>query len=261
MRTLQDMLLEHHQYASIYRHAYEILEWYDVNDDVAIRLRVAPCHDRHRFNLPTADEVAVILPGVDGDNPQLSERDIVLQNRAGALQIISDLHPAYVPLYYVLLFPYGENGWHPALTLGGSSESNSTAKRLTQTRYVAYRLQVHKNEYSALLRGGRLLQRFMVDMFASIDQSRLLWFRLNQPTIRACLYSGLEDAAAQEDDNVDLHTSVILHWWTASHAATLSGFHGHRTILWTSRHIYDDDYESAVARNYARASFWTNNLR
>jgi hypothetical protein len=50
------------------------------------------------------------------------------------------------------------------------------------------------------------VQHFMVDMFASIDQSRLLWFWLNQPTIRACLYSGLEDAAAQGDDNVDLHT-------------------------------------------------------
>jgi hypothetical protein len=206
LRTLQDMLLEHHQYASIYRHAYEILERYDPNDDVAIHLRVAPGHDRRRYNLPTADEVAVILPGVDGDNTQVSQRDIVLQNRTGGLQIISDLHPAYVPLYYVLLFPYGENGWHPALTLGSSSDSDTTAKRLTRTRYVAYRLQVRENEYSALLRGGRLLQRFMVDMFASIDQSRLLWFRLNQPTIRACLYSGLEDAAAQGDDEVDLHT-------------------------------------------------------
>ena len=46
----------------------------------------------------------------------------------------------------------------------------------------------------------------MVDMFTSINQSRLLWFQLNQPTIRACLYSGLEDAAAQGDDDVDLHT-------------------------------------------------------
>jgi len=79
-------------------------------------------------------------------------------------------------------------------------------KHLTRTRYVAYRLQVRDNEYSALLRGGRLLQRFMVDMFASIDQSRLHWFCLNQPTIRACLYSGLEDAAAEGDDEVDLHT-------------------------------------------------------
>ena len=81
------------------------------------RTWVAPGHDRRRYNLPTADEVAVILPGMEGDSMQLSQRDIVLQNRAGGLQIINDLHPAYVPLYYVLLFPYSKNGWHPALSL------------------------------------------------------------------------------------------------------------------------------------------------
>ena len=57
------MLLNHHQYAPIYRHAYEILEHYDPDDDVSIRLQVAPAHDHRRYNLPTADEVAMILPG------------------------------------------------------------------------------------------------------------------------------------------------------------------------------------------------------
>jgi hypothetical protein len=202
MHLLQDMLLLHHRYAAVYQHAFEILEHYDPIDDVSIRLRVTPTHDSRRYNLPVADEVAVILPGVDGPNIQQSQRDIVLHRRAGGLQVISSLHPAYVPLYYVLLFPYGENGWHPDLRLQGDGGS----RRLTQTRYVAYRLQVRENEYSALLRGGRLLQRFAVDMFASIDQDRLFWFRRNQSTIRACLYSGLEDAVAHGDDNVDLHS-------------------------------------------------------
>ena len=205
LRTLQNMLSNNHQYAPVYRHAYEILQHYNPENDVSIRLRVAPGHDRRRYNLPTADEVAVILPGVDGSNTQLRERDIVLQNRGGALQTISDLHPAYVPLYYVLLFPFGENGWHPDLRL--RSPNNCTVgKRLTRTRYIAYQLQVRRNEYSVLLHGGRLLQRFIVDMFASIDQSRLYWLRTNQSNIRACLYSGLEDAVGDGDDDVDLHT-------------------------------------------------------
>jgi len=38
LQTLQNMLLEHHEYASIYRHVYEILERYDPNDDIAIHL-------------------------------------------------------------------------------------------------------------------------------------------------------------------------------------------------------------------------------
>ena len=206
LRILQDMLLNHHQYAAIYRHAYDILEHYDPMDDVSIRLRVAPGHDRRRYNLPTADEVAVILPGEAGDEGDHCQRDIVLQTHAGELQLINVLHPAYVPLYYVLLFPYGENGWHPALNLRSPDSGQVVAKHLTQTQYVAYRLQVRENEYSALLRGGRLLQRFTVDMFASIDQSRLYWFRRNQPSIRACLYSGLEDAVGHGDDDVDLHS-------------------------------------------------------
>ena len=203
---LQDVVLNHHQYASIYHHAYEILKHYDPNDDVSIHLQLAPGQDCRWYNLPSADEVAVILPGVEGDNMQLSQCDIILQNCRGGLQIINDLHPAYVPLYYVLLFPYGENGWHPDLKLHCPENNTTLTKCLTCTQYVAYRLHVQEYEYSALLHGGHLLQHFMVDMFASIDQSQLLWFCLNQPSIRACLYSGLEDAAAEGDDDVDLHT-------------------------------------------------------
>ena len=165
------MLVNHNHYVHIFCHAFDILQRYDPNDDVSIRLRVAPTYQRHRvqYNLPSADEVAVILPGVAGDNSQHSQRDIILQNHTGELQIISDLHPAYVPLYYVLFFPYGDNGWHPEMKLQ-SFGTRGPEKRLTQTRYVAYRLQVRENEYSTLLRGGRLLQRYIVDMFASIDQ-------------------------------------------------------------------------------------------
>ena len=183
----------------------EILEGYNVNDDVSIHLRVTPGLDRRRYNLPTADEVAVILPGVDGDSNIHSQRDIVLQKRTGGLQIISNLHPSYIPLYYVLLFPYGENGWHPDMKLHDPDSGVTVQKCLTQTRFVAYRLQVRDNKYSALLRGDRLLQRFIVDMFASIDQNRLYWFQLNQSTFRAYLYSGLEDAVNQDDEDVDLH--------------------------------------------------------
>jgi len=146
----------------------------------------------------------VILPGGSGDKTQINHRDIALHLRGGGLQTISDLHPAYVPLYYVLLFPYSENGWHPALKL--HSLNGQATKNVMQTRFVAYQLQVRRKEFSALLHGGRLLQCFMVDMFASIDQSRLRWFSLNQPSIRACLYSGLEDAVAEGDDNVDPHS-------------------------------------------------------
>ena len=75
LRSLEEMLVNHHQYVPIYRHTLEVLQNYDPNNDVSIRLQVAPGYHRHRgqYNLPTADKVAVILPGVEGDDTQYSQ--------------------------------------------------------------------------------------------------------------------------------------------------------------------------------------------
>ena len=61
--------------------------------------------------LPTAasNEIAVILPG-DGNDVQCS-RDIILYHCNGqGPQCISDLHPFYQALHYVLLFSTGQFG-------------------------------------------------------------------------------------------------------------------------------------------------------
>lgn len=48
--------------------------------------------------------------GVEGDR-----RDIIICHREKGLQRINETHPAYMPLQYPLLFPYGEDGWHTYL--------------------------------------------------------------------------------------------------------------------------------------------------
>jgi hypothetical protein len=70
---------------------------------------------------------------------------------------ISDIHPAYAPLYYVLLFPRGENGWHPDLYL--AADPGKQPRRLTQIRYYVFRLFPRTDEFSTILHGGRLLQQ------------------------------------------------------------------------------------------------------
>jgi hypothetical protein len=206
MEILEDILRRNHQYAPIYLHAHEVLSQYPDTTDVSVHLRIAPGTDRRRYNLPTADEVAVILPtSIASSEP----RDIILRRRGGILQRISDCHPAYAPLQYPLLFPYGENGWHPSLS-GISSDSQDqeedgeSDRRITQSRFAAYRLHNRIAEFSCLLQGGRLFTRWLVDMYASLDQNRLLWLRLNQGKLRAALYSGLQDAINTLDGEVDL---------------------------------------------------------
>ncbi|KAJ4481103.1 hypothetical protein J3R30DRAFT_3464391, partial [Lentinula aciculospora] len=59
--------------------------------------------------MPSADEVAVVLPG---PGTATDHRDIILQCKEGPLKRIYETNPAYAPLHYVLLFPRGELGWH-----------------------------------------------------------------------------------------------------------------------------------------------------
>jgi hypothetical protein len=68
--------------------------------------------DRRRENLPTGNEVALLIPEEE-DKP--GGRDLILARRpapgsaeGASLKRIHFTHPAYMPLHYVLLFPDGE---------------------------------------------------------------------------------------------------------------------------------------------------------
>jgi hypothetical protein len=65
--------------------------------------------------VPTADEVAALMVG-DGSEA-VDRRDVFLAQQAGPLQRISELHVGYMALHYPLLFPYGEDGWHPNILI------------------------------------------------------------------------------------------------------------------------------------------------
>ncbi|XP_074320257.1 uncharacterized protein LOC141657045 isoform X1 [Silene latifolia] len=64
-------------------------------------------------------------------------------------------------------------------------------KRISCREYYAYKFQIRPG--NVLLRGGRLFQQFIVDMYVKIENTRLDFLRLNQETIRADLYQGILD--------------------------------------------------------------------
>ncbi|KAF8996487.1 hypothetical protein BDQ17DRAFT_1514095, partial [Cyathus striatus] len=183
MCYLQNMLNAFHQYVPLYRHAYEIIQHYGHIEDAEVRLQLLPDNDRRIYNLPTANQVAAILPGDNSKNP----RDIILHCRQhSTLQRISELHPAYAPLQYPLLFSHGENGWHPDMFLDlndmdfnenddddEDADEEQKERKLTLSRYVAYYLHSRRGQFNTALHGGRLFQRYIVDMFAAIDQGHL----------------------------------------------------------------------------------------
>ena len=198
MTQLQGMLNAHHPYVPLYKQAFQIMREKpaDEQQDVTVTLRADRNQDMRRYNLPTADdEVAAVIPG-DGSEDHSDHRDIVLCLHAGgALKRISNLHPSYSCLHYVLLFPNGEDGWHIDIPSHPGPQGQRRTPKVSQRAFYAHRLDVRPGEQPALFWGGKLLQQFSVDGWAAIQQSMLNWVRYHQKELRADVYQGLRDAA------------------------------------------------------------------
>ena len=144
-------------------------------------------HER-TYNLPDGNEVAVLLPGEPGN------MDVILRKRGGGLIRINGVHRSYDPLHYVLLFPFGDDGF----CLGLQRQSGRT---LSAKDYYNFHLQEREN-HSDHLHFGRLTQQYIVDQQAKIEAARMQWVNSNQATIRAEKYKGLMDATSSEETNV-----------------------------------------------------------
>lgn len=81
------------------------------NDNISVFLHFDSEADQRQHNIPLGNKVCVILLG-NGDQVE-GMRDILLRYRGRGLRQINECHPTYLPLHYVILFPYGKLGWHP----------------------------------------------------------------------------------------------------------------------------------------------------
>lgn len=175
-------------YAGDFLHAYKVLCSSPNAPDVEVKLWVMPGQS-WPYDTPSSDEVAVILPG---DRTAPDRRNITLHCHSsddGSFVQIDDGHPAYYPLHYILLLPYGTNSWHQDLyhhtPPNTNHRSNSNPPRITQTQYSSFHLHTHKNEYPILQCGGCLFQHYVVDMWASADQTCMSFLWFNQGKLHA----------------------------------------------------------------------------
>ncbi len=212
MSALQGLLHDVNPYVPLYQHAYLIMKDkpHEEYPNLEVRLHVGNGTDGRQYNLPTADELAAVIPG-DGSEPVKNEWDIVLCMHDQSLKCISQLHLSYQSLHYVLLFPYGELGWNRYIPLEETG-THTERKKVTQHMYYAYRLhECPTIEPDApLFKGGRLTQQYVVDAWASIEQSDLNWVWNNQKTIHADLYKGVVDAATNADGLQDSGQHIVL---------------------------------------------------
>jgi len=130
------MLLKHNNFVPLMRQVYETL--YEecnngnTNPNLAMHLHFEQGRQARHYNVLQTDEIALILLE-DGDIPNATH-DIVICLHRGVLHYISECHPTYLPLHYILLFLHGKFGWHPHIP--------HIARQLyiTQTKFFSYRL-------------------------------------------------------------------------------------------------------------------------
>ena len=63
--------------------------------------------------------------------------------------------------------------------------------------------------FNHLHRCGRLWQQYIVDTWARVEMNRLIWNRINQATLRADLYKGVQDSM-NKGDGEDSGVAIIL---------------------------------------------------
>ncbi|XP_074278706.1 uncharacterized protein LOC141602303 [Silene latifolia] len=195
-----------------------------IDEESRIIIKSDPSQDQRTHNAPTTSQVAAIW--VDDENSSQPPRhDIVIYANSGTSHRILHYYGCYDPLQYPLLFPFGETDWHRRIyrasshprrrpdpqtfpindvliqtaddlleseeQVAGTSESE---KKVSCREYYCYRLQIRPNDSSLLLKSGRLLQQYMVDMYIKIETTRLDYIRNNQNIIRADLYQGIIDS-------------------------------------------------------------------
>ena len=143
-------------FINIYCSAKEVLDQHQ-QGSVQLTISLQMClvveagSDECCTNLPTANEMAVILPD-EYDQPCFRDIMICSHHTGGAQHGFSCVHPshaAYMPLQYPLLFPYGDPGWTWTLQLQ-RQDAQFSRTRMSQQMYYQYHLFRHPNQTTAL---------------------------------------------------------------------------------------------------------------
>ena len=109
VEAIKKMLDTHNPHVKAFRTARDRFSNSGYNNNLRLVLASERTTDGRTHNLPTEKDVAALIPG--DFSMTFEKRDIVIESTTGKLQRISELHPAYLPLQYPLLFPYGEDGF------------------------------------------------------------------------------------------------------------------------------------------------------
>jgi hypothetical protein len=111
-------------------------------------------------------------------------------------------------------------------------------KKITTREWACYHMHDRNPTSHALfVYGKRLYQEWGVDQYSKVESQRLFYIRNNQGLLRAAIYSGVADAVANNNANIDnlgrlIVYAILIHWWPPTHGSVVPRFHGHCPPIW-----------------------------
>ncbi|XP_075633303.1 uncharacterized protein LOC142605745 [Castanea sativa] len=130
---LMEMLDQCNQLVKYFR---MVRDRFDESDIHNVRIRLIRCHNsrERQYNLPVTSEIVALIVG--DFNIESSDRDIIVKNRSLGLQRINGTHPSFMALQYLLLFPYGEDGYMLGIPYRNLNGSNSRKKGINNNEGI-----------------------------------------------------------------------------------------------------------------------------
>jgi len=171
LNLLQGILHEVHPAIPLYRQALELTIAMPPDQQFTVSLHFDQNCDNRRYNLPdaTVNEIAVVVIG-DGERPTGPQDIIIYRKGSNSLFRISDSHPLYPSLRYVLLFPTGQMGWHSGIRFTDVEDQPDPSKRTTVSleEYFRYRFHIRPThiESNHLFLAGKLFQAYVCEAWA-----------------------------------------------------------------------------------------------
>ncbi|SGY44402.1 BQ5605_C001g00152 [Microbotryum silenes-dioicae] len=136
LTKLESMLRTKNHFVREFASAKPRAGW-DTAKEWILRLCLPPGRDRRTHNPPTSSmEMAMLICDSDTNTGDRGPQDLILQVNGDRCpdgrpkyQIVSSLHPSAMPLRYPLLFPAGEDGFHPNIPLCGVPPSQAANRQ------------------------------------------------------------------------------------------------------------------------------------
>ncbi|OMO77055.1 hypothetical protein COLO4_25375 [Corchorus olitorius] len=206
---LTNMLDSFNELVRSFRYARDMIQQHPQRQ-FRLKLIAARESDSQMYNPPTAMEIAALIP--DDIGQSTDGRDVIVQHRDQSFQRINDLHPLYMAMQYPLLFPYRQDTFHSDIPFVRSPIRQPISRKcLTMRDYYAYLIQQRFVESNSLLRGSRLFQQFVVDVFATIEEGRLRYIRQNQSAFRFDMLQNVRDAVSSAIYTVEFQKRGLPH--------------------------------------------------